>query len=378
MRPFTRRLARTQGCQLLGQLEEILRLIYRESGHEHFNGCIVFPIFNGEGHVVEMYGRRLTHPIRSATKHLYLPGPHAGVWNDDGIREAREWIVCESIIDALSLWVHGFENVTASYGVGGFTPDHWKRLRETKPERVLIAYDKDAAGNAAANELTQQLEGEGVKAWRVELPPNSDINDVARESEDPKAALSSLLAASIRLLPEQEPRKPVAVVLDPPKEPVAPKDEPKGKVNVSDDGSQAEMTRIDRSYLVAVSRKLGRSVERDRLMTQAELDYELANRFIVLSADEDRERTRRIHEAQRENETLTGLLRKIDRDDVLTVHHNAQKLLRSLWVINPYARYLTFPEDQLRLRRDHQKYLGLIRTVAFLRQYQKPTKSCEH
>jgi hypothetical protein len=39
---------------------------------------------------------------------------------------------------------------------------------------------------------------------------------------------------------------------------------------------------------------------------------------------------------------------------------------------------LSFPDDRLRLRRDHQKYLGLIRTVAFLRQYQKPIKSCEH
>ena len=112
--------------------------------------------------------------------------------------------------------------------------------------------------------------------------------------------------------------------------------------------------------------------------TQAEFDEELANRYLVLTVDEEREQTRRIHAAQREAETLRGWLRGIERDEVLRTHHNAQRLLRPLRVNNPYADQLTFPDDQLRLRRDHKKYLGLIRTIAFLRQYQKPIKSCEH
>jgi len=110
----------------------------------------------------------------------------------------------------------------------------------------------------------------------------------------------------------------------------------------------------------------------------AELDYEVANRYLVLTVDEDREQTRRIHEAQREAETLAGLLRKTDREETLRVHHNAQRLLRPLNVVNPFAKKLSFPDDKLRLRRDHKKYLGLIRTVAFMRQYQKQIKSCEH
>ena len=112
--------------------------------------------------------------------------------------------------------------------------------------------------------------------------------------------------------------------------------------------------------------------------TQAEFDEELANRYLVLTVDEDREQTRRIHAAQREAETLRGWLRGIERDEVLRTHHNAQRLLRPLRVNNPFADQLTFPDDQIRLRRDHKKYLGLIRTIAFLRQYQKPVKSCEH
>ena len=34
--------------------------ILRESGHEHFNGSVVFPIFDLEGNVLGMYGRKIT------------------------------------------------------------------------------------------------------------------------------------------------------------------------------------------------------------------------------------------------------------------------------------------------------------------------------
>ena len=57
--------------------------IYRESGHEHFNGSVVIPIFDLSGQVVQMYGRKITPNLRPGTPdHLYLPGPHRGVWNE--------------------------------------------------------------------------------------------------------------------------------------------------------------------------------------------------------------------------------------------------------------------------------------------------------
>src|SRR5437667_400009 len=38
--------------------------IIRESGHEHFNGCIVVPVFDGEGNVIETYGRKINDYLR--------------------------------------------------------------------------------------------------------------------------------------------------------------------------------------------------------------------------------------------------------------------------------------------------------------------------
>ena len=47
-------------------------------------------------------------------------------------------------------------------------------------------------------------------------------------------------------------------------------------------------------------------------------------------------------------------------------------------VANPYAEQLTFLDDKTRTRRDHAKYLTLIRAVALLHQYQRPIKTTVH
>ncbi len=47
-------------------------------------------------------------------------------------------------------------------------------------------------------------------------------------------------------------------------------------------------------------------------------------------------------------------------------------------VANPFARHLTFFDNQTRARRDHVKYLTLIRTIALLYQHQRPTKTTVH
>ena len=44
-------------------------------------------------------------------------------------------------------------------------------------------------------------------------------------------------------------------------------------------------------------------------------------------------------------------------------------------VINPYAEQLTFLSTRTRARRDHEKYLTLIDSIAFLHQYQREVKT---
>jgi hypothetical protein len=109
--------------------------------------------------------------------------------------------------------------------------------------------------------------------------------------------------------------------------------------------------------------------------TAIDIDEELMNRCLVLAVDEDREQTRAIHRLQREKRTLAGLVRRQEKQAILDLHRNAQRLLRPLAVVNPWADRLTFLDDRTRTRRDHEKYLTLIDTVTLLHQHQRPIRS---
>jgi hypothetical protein len=106
--------------------------------------------------------------------------------------------------------------------------------------------------------------------------------------------------------------------------------------------------------------------------TSVEIDPELENRCLRLTVDESREQTRAIHELQRMRMTHEGHVLQAERERIQKLHQNAQRLLRRLHVHNPYARHLTFVSDQTRTRRDHDKYLALIETIALMHQFQRP------
>jgi hypothetical protein len=109
--------------------------------------------------------------------------------------------------------------------------------------------------------------------------------------------------------------------------------------------------------------------------TASDIDPELQNRCLVLSVDEDRAQTRAIHRLQRNRRTLEGLIARAEREEIRALHRNAQRLLRPLAVMNPYAGALTFPDTATRLRRDHEKYLTLIDAIALVHQHQRPVKA---
>jgi hypothetical protein len=68
---------------------------------------------------------------------------------------------------------------------------------------------------------------------------------------------------------------------------------------------------------------------------------------------------------------LEGLLADQQRAGVVNVHQDAQRLLEPVLVVNPFAEQLTFADARTRTRRDHVKYLTLIRAIALLHQHQR-------
>ena len=702
---------RQAGAELRGGLQKLG--ILRDTGHEHFRGSLVIPVFDEQGRVTEMYGRKVNDHLREGTpKHLYLPGPHRGVWNLDALKSSKEIILCESLIDALTFWCAGYRNVTTSYGVEGFTNDHREAFRANGTERVCIAYDRDEAGDRAAEKLANELAAMGIEVMRVLFPKGMDANEYALKLGLAEKSLGLALrqaqwmagkrlsssavsgeaivadsklepattptdldvapavepSAAPQLPPATEPEAPSGPIVEsafavdvtesnsaidsepavsipslvadseaapelatqprtaetskallapirsrapspvPPVTPASsgafpppPALQVKGdelslvigerrwrvrglpnkpmpgslRVNVlvsrdsgafhvdtlelyssrqralytklaseelmieeriikrdlgelllrleeyierrqqeqvaagkphelseTEQAAALELLRdpklLDRilrdfercgvvgeetnkllGYLAATSRKLeeplavviqstsaagksalmeavlhfvpdeervqysamtgqslfymgetnlqhkilaiveeqgaerasyalkllqsegeltiastGKDPATGRLVTQeyhvegpvmifqtttaVDMDEELLNRCIVLTVDEGREQTRAIHERQRRARTLEGVVARQERSQLFALHQNAQRLIRPLFVVNPYAKELRFPDHQTRMRRDHMKYLGLIEAVTLLHQYQRPVKEVEH
>lgn len=183
---------RRDGADLRGRLQALG--ILRATGHEHFRGSLVIPVLNADGQVTEVYGRKIGERLRDGTpKHLYLPGPHRGVWNPAAFTAGDEVIVAESLIDALSLWCWGFRHVTAAFGTEGFGPDLHAAITGHSIRRVVLAFDNDPAGNTAATKIAGRLLEAGVEVFRLNLPAGADVNDVVVAADDPTDTLGRLL-----------------------------------------------------------------------------------------------------------------------------------------------------------------------------------------
>jgi DNA primase len=100
-------------------------------------------------------------------------------------------------------------------------------------------------------------------------------------------------------------------------------------------------------------------------------DEETRSRFVQLTMDESEDQTRQVLEQQRRRYTLEGVLERAASEQVRKLHHNVQKLLRPLEVVNPYVEQLTYPTDRLIHRREQKKYLALINSIALLNQHQR-------
>lgn len=82
--------------------------------------------------------------------------------------------------------------------------------------------------------------------------------------------------------------------------------------------------------------------------------------------------TGRIHTYQRWLRTWEALDVEQQRAAVRRRHQNAQRLLKPVKVVIPFAELIEYPVEVLRSRRDHERTLSLITSIALLRQFQKP------
>jgi len=180
---------------------------------DNFSGRVVFPVFDENGLITQIYGRSITN---SATAHLLLSGVPLSLFNPKALNSS-EIILCESIIDALSVMAMGYRNVIAALSVNGLKEDLFKKITAGEIKRVYIAFDNDPAGNIAAGSqvdltrrvspLSERLIEHRVESYRITFDENSDANDLLIKFENIKEA-----AARFKELVENA--RPIKQIID--------------------------------------------------------------------------------------------------------------------------------------------------------------------
>jgi DNA primase len=173
--------------------------VFTEKGREAFAGCITFPLFDESGEVVGLYGRKVSSKVK--VKHLYLKGPHRGLFNGGAFKAYRERIIfTESIIDALSLMAMGVLNVVPIYGTNGVTSDHFQSLKDNRTKEVVLAFDNDKAGLEGSEKLAEKLLKTGYPVRQItppgateKAPLGCDWNEVLQTSPLNKEEIEALI-----------------------------------------------------------------------------------------------------------------------------------------------------------------------------------------
>ena len=164
---------------------------------------ITFPIFSTSGAAVGFGGRTITnHPAK------YINSPQTKLFNKsrllygydlakESIYKNKKLIVCEGYLDVVMFHQAGFTEAVASMGTA-LTPEHLPLLRKGDP-KIILAYDGDKAGQAAAMKAAEMLSYAGFDGGVVLFPDGQDPADLIAKGQSEEVA--KLLREAKPLIP---------------------------------------------------------------------------------------------------------------------------------------------------------------------------------
>jgi DNA primase len=106
--------------------------------------------------------------------------------------------------------------------------------------------------------------------------------------------------------------------------------------------------------------------------TKEKIYEDNANRCILLYTDQTREQDRRINEYQ--TKLAAGEINREREQRYKELFQHMQRVLRTITILNPYAKYIQLPEQVFKPRRTMTLLLGFIEAVTFYHQYQREVK----
>ena len=135
--------------------------------------CITFPIHDIDGNTLFLCRRSIEGKM-----YHYPEGTEKPLYGIDMLpTRCKQLFICESIINALTLWSWGYYAV-ALLGPGNSL--QMQQLRMTGADEYVICTDGDEAGHKAAEKLKKVLRKVAI-TWVVPMPDGKDVNDLTRE-----------------------------------------------------------------------------------------------------------------------------------------------------------------------------------------------------
>jgi len=98
-----------------------------------------------------------------------------------------------------------------------------------------------------------------------------------------------------------------------------------------------------------------------------------ANRSFLIYLDEGKTQDMKIMEYQRK--ASAGKINTEEEEKAAELLRNAQRILKPVKVVNPFAEYLNIPTEVLKPRRTNSHYLQFIEAVTYYHQYQREEKA---
>ena len=154
--------------------------------YDRFRGRLIFPIWNELGRVVGFSGRALD-PDRKGAK--YINTPETRVFKKSrlmyALHKARQAfrdkgcaLVCEGQLDVIACHRAGLTHAVAPQGTA-FT-ERQAAILKRYAEKVVFAFDADAAGRKAAVRSIGIALAAGLRPAVVRMPPGRDPDDIFR------------------------------------------------------------------------------------------------------------------------------------------------------------------------------------------------------
>ena len=161
-------------------------------------GRIVFPVFDERGDAVGFGGRIM--PGGEGAK--YINSQECAVysksrvlyglnWAKEQIVASNEAIICEGYTDVTGFGRAGIKTAVATCGTA-LTDDHLKLLKRFT-NRIVLAFDADDAGKAAADRVYEWEQKYEIEVMVADLPAGVDPDDLSRS--DPERLRDSITNA---------------------------------------------------------------------------------------------------------------------------------------------------------------------------------------